>query len=73
MSDTPKPEKEKNSSATWVRPNEVMALHRLKLKKKALQARMNRTSIPSSLSSNDLNSSLSSNCAGGKRKNPFLK
>ncbi|GLV38678.1 humpty dumpty [Carabus blaptoides fortunei] len=72
MSDSPKPE-EKKSAATWIRPGDVMAIHRLKLKKKALQARMNRTSIPTSLSNNELNSSLSSNSSGGKRKNPFLK
>lgn len=51
----------------WKRPDEVMKLHRLRLKKKALQARMNRTE--GSPLSSQLNTSVDSISA--KRKNPF--
>lgn len=65
----------------WKKPDEVMQLHRLKMKKRALQARINNTRI------NRKNSRLgstqktienkqnieSNECVGQKRKNPFAK
>lgn len=63
---------DKTNSSTWVRPSEVMALHRLKIKKKALQARMNRTCMPSSSSNHDINLSIDGTSVSFKRKNPFL-
>ncbi|XP_054262662.1 protein downstream neighbor of son homolog [Macrosteles quadrilineatus] len=51
----------------WKRPEDVMKLHRLRMKKKALQARMNRSDIPQP--SPVLNTSVDS--AITKRKNPF--
>ncbi|XP_012267384.2 protein downstream neighbor of son homolog [Athalia rosae] len=64
--------------AEWKMPDQVMQLHRLKLKKRALQARMNRTSIQKVPSSIDLTSSLTSidgsvNPVSQKRKNPFAR
>lgn len=50
----------------WKRPEDVMKLHRLRLKKKALQARMNRSEAPSATSA-----TLSLEPAFTKRKNPF--
>lgn len=64
-------------SQEWISPDQMMQMHRLKMKKRALQARMNRTSIRGSKPSlditvgnleNQLNTSQSQ-----KRKNPFLK
>ncbi|KAK0079009.1 hypothetical protein PV326_009006 [Microctonus aethiopoides] len=64
-------------SQEWISPDQMMQMHRLKMKKRALQARMNRTSIGGSKPSlnitvgnleNQLNTSQSQ-----KRKNPFLK
>lgn len=52
----------------WKTPEEVMKLHRLRMKKKALQARMNRTET-TPLSSSQLNTSVDTALA--KRKNPF--
>lgn len=53
--------------STWKTPDEVMKLHRLRMKKKALQARMNRTE--SSIS--PLNASKTLSQPTEKRKNPF--
>lgn len=50
----------------WKRPEDVMKLHRLRMKKKALQARMNRPEAPSASPAN-----LSLDSAFTKRKNPF--
>lgn len=52
----------------WTTPEEVMKLHRLRLKKKALQARMNRSDSVA-LPSSQLNTS--ADAAVTKRKNPF--
>lgn len=50
----------------WKRPEDVMKLHRLRMKKKALQARMNRSEAPSASTA-----TLSLDSAFTKRKNPF--
>lgn len=51
----------------WKRPEEVMKLHRLRMKKNALQARMNRQETPAPTSANlSLDSVFTT-----KRKNPF--
>ncbi|XP_063989751.1 protein downstream neighbor of son homolog [Diachasmimorpha longicaudata] len=61
----------------WKHPHEVMQLHRLKMRKRALQARMNRTSTGSAKPSLDititgpLSELVASACQ--KRKNPFVK
>lgn len=65
-------------SSEWKRPDQVMQLHRLKLKKRALQARMNGTILDKAPSSIDASSPIGStdtaNCAGTqKRKNPFSR
>ncbi|XP_025268184.1 protein downstream neighbor of son homolog isoform X2 [Camponotus floridanus] len=63
----------------WTRPDQVMQLHRMKLKKRALQARLNKTKINTAgvqriaTNLNELNSS--SNIpqhVPQKRKNPFV-
>ncbi|KAJ4436741.1 hypothetical protein ANN_16873 [Periplaneta americana] len=56
-------------SPSWKRPDEVMRLHRLKQKKKALQARMNKTDIPRTVDKSNL--SLKDDSVSQKRKNPF--
>lgn len=53
----------------WKRPDEVMRLHKLRIKKKALQARMNRTELPSIKI--PLMTSVGSVSVTEKRKNPF--
>lgn len=55
-------------STTWKTPDEVMKLHRLRMKKKALQARMNRTE--SSINPS-VNASKVLSQSTEKRKNPF--
>lgn len=60
---------EKNA---WIRPDAVISLHKLKQKKKALQARMNRTSVAGT-TQNDFNLTLNNTTKSFKRKNPFLK
>lgn len=55
-------------SSPWKTPDEVMKLHRLRMKKKALQARMNRTE--SSINSS-LNAATTLPQLTEKRKNPF--
>ncbi|XP_046492507.1 protein downstream neighbor of son homolog isoform X2 [Neodiprion pinetum] len=75
------PSMDENSAsdlAEWKRPEQVMQLHRLKLKKRALQARMNRTLVEKALPSLDQNSSIPiTDIRQGsttlKRKNPFSK
>lgn len=72
-------ESENASTLEWTRPDQVMQLHRMKLKKRALQARINKTTInagdPKTAGNlNVLNSSGNvlqriSYCQ--KRKNPF--
>lgn len=67
------PEKVKTSE--WKRPDQVMELHRLKVKKRALQARINNICVnqndsteKSNRSSDNLNQYIAQ-----KRKNPFAK
>ncbi|CAK9823978.1 Protein downstream neighbor of son homolog [Anthophora retusa] len=70
---------DKLQTSEWKRPEEVMQLHRLKVKKRALQARMNNTSVSRNdlklkpvQNSSNCNDSISE-CIGQKRKNPFLR
>ncbi|KAJ9598294.1 hypothetical protein L9F63_011034, partial [Diploptera punctata] len=60
-------------SPSWKRPDEVMKLHRLKQKKKALQARMNRMSLPVAVEKNIFSSSKEErkSLEDGRRSNPF--
>lgn len=60
------------ASSNWMKPNEVMALQRLKLKKKQLQARMNKTSLNASKESQEEFFPTTSSVQN-KRRNPFLK
>lgn len=68
------------SALEWTRPDQVMQLHRMKLKKRVLQARMNNTNINTDdirrtiTISDNFNSLDNSNaqCAAKKRKNPFV-
>ncbi|OAD56281.1 Protein downstream neighbor of son like protein, partial [Eufriesea mexicana] len=63
----------------WKRPDEVMQLHRLKVKKRALQARIrntyvNRKALPLDPTQKSDKYNIDSNeCIGQKRKNPFIK
>lgn len=76
---TPMAESENANTLEWTRPDQVMQLHRMKLKKRALQARINKTTINTSTQQtttnlDGLNSSNNllhriSYCQ--KRKNPF--
>lgn len=56
-------------SPAWKRPDEVMKLHRLKQKKRALQARMNKTDLPQVDVESYFN--IGSEAVPQKRKNPF--
>ncbi|XP_075233388.1 humpty dumpty [Lycorma delicatula] len=58
----------------WKRPNEVMRLHKIRMKHKALQARMSKTQSPYNQAS-QLNASIDSAIGkeSEKRKNPFRK
>jgi hypothetical protein len=56
-------------SPVWKRPDEVMKLHRLKQKKKALQARMKKTDLPQVEGERYFN--IGSEAVPQKRKNPF--
>lgn len=71
---SPVKNEENNDSAsqntTWLKPNEVIALHRLKSKKRALQARIKGTTLSRTVSNSD--NSLTSSITT-KRKNPFMK
>lgn len=67
------------STLEWTLPDQVMQLHRMKLKKRALQARLNKTKINTgkvqhvATSLNEFNSSSSiSQPVPQKRKNPFV-
>nr|CAI5826402.1 unnamed protein product [Callosobruchus analis] len=60
----------KTESSKWHHPSEVMKLHKLKQKKRKLQARITGNV---SNESTKLNSSLKDVFSCGKRKNPFLK
>lgn len=62
--------KNNSDTNTWLKPNEVLALHRFKKKKKALQARITGNSLSTSLSCDE---SSSQNLSKNKRKNPFAK
>jgi hypothetical protein len=57
-------------SSAWKRPDEVMKLHRLKQKNKALQARMNKTDTPQGEGKCVFNTG--SKAISQKRKNPFM-
>ncbi|KAG5345907.1 DONS protein, partial [Acromyrmex charruanus] len=75
----PLSESENVTTLEWTRPDQVMQLHRMKLKKRALQARINKTTIntgtqQTTTNLDELNSSSNvlqciSYCQ--KRKNPF--
>jgi hypothetical protein len=56
-------------SAAWKRPDEVMKLHRLKQKKRSLQARMNKTDLPQVKGERYFK--IGSETVTQKRKNPF--
>jgi hypothetical protein len=56
-------------SPAWKRPDEVMKLHRLKQKKRALQARMNKTDLPQVEGESYFN--IGSEAVSQKRNNPF--
>lgn len=56
-------------SPVWKRPDEVMKLHRLKQKKRALQARMNKTDTLQVEEKYCFNTG--SKAISQKRKNPF--
>jgi len=70
-------ESENASTLEWTRPDQVMQLHRMKLKKRALQARINKTSINTNAQqTTNLDGFNSSNVLPHisycqKRKNPF--
>lgn len=70
---------EKLETSEWKRPDEVMQLHRIKVKKRALQARMNNICIDKGSSDLEATKELfkcnqdSSPCVAEKRKNPFAK
>lgn len=57
----------------WKRPDEVMRLHRLRMKHKALQARLSKTQLYGVHSISQLNSSVAYEDGQGlgKRKNIF--
>lgn len=66
------------STLKWTRPDQVMQLHRMKLKKRALQARINKTTINSGevqCTATNLDEFNASNSilqhVSQKRKNPF--
>ncbi|XP_033340537.2 humpty dumpty [Megalopta genalis] len=72
-------EPEKVQTSEWKRPDQVMQLHRLKMKKRALQARMNNTRVNRQnveLESTNIVKACNvdaSHSVGQKRKNPFAK
>ncbi|RZC36899.1 hypothetical protein BDFB_001233 [Asbolus verrucosus] len=68
------PESPKKSEQKWHHPSEVMKLHKLKMKKKALQARitggiLNQTRTTTA----DKSTALEDIISAKKRKNPFVK
>lgn len=69
-------ESENAGTLEWTRPDQVMQLHRMKLKKRALQARINKTTIDTGTQQTATNLDLKSNMLQHisycqKRKNPF--
>lgn len=68
MPESPK----KSSSSQWLHPNQLLQMHRLKAKKKALQARIQSRTRTTDDSSQHLNTTNDSSIASAKRRNPFL-
>ncbi|XP_076277143.1 humpty dumpty isoform X2 [Lasioglossum baleicum] len=72
-------EPEKVQTSEWKRPDQVMQLHRLKIKKRALQARMNNTRVNREnveVQSTGIGKMCNGNASQSiaqKRKNPFAK
>lgn len=72
-------EPEKVQTSEWKRPDQVMQLHRLKIKKRALQARMNNTRVNrenvevQSTGIGKMCNDNASQSVAQKRKNPFAK
>lgn len=69
---------ENSDKLEWIHPDKVMEIHRVKEKKKALQARMNRSYFKNTTTLFKPNSQLHndaklSNNLPPKRKNPFVK
>lgn len=62
----------KPSSSKWLHPNQVLQLHRLKAKKKALQARIQNRSGIANLSEEHSDKATDASVLG-KRRNPFVK
>ena len=56
-------------TAMWKKPDEVILLHKLKLKKRALQARMEKSLSGNNAEENKILGE--SNTVREKRKNPF--
>jgi hypothetical protein len=68
------PESPKKTNIKWHHPSEVMKLHKLKLKKKALQARIAGSVLKKTVDdAADKNSALEDIISAKKRKNPFVK
>lgn len=62
----------KASSSKWLHPNQVLQLHRLKAKKKALQARIQARTAGPNLNDSDNTDNANDATAIAKRRNPFL-
>lgn len=61
------------TSSKWLHPNQVLQLHRLKAKKKALQARIGRSeTVRTPDASNSKTSNFDSLVDCAKRRNPFI-
>lgn len=72
----PMAESEKTSTLEWTRPDQVMQLYRMKLKKRVLQARINKTNVSKDVvQGGNLDGFTSGSNAlqhtNQKRKNPF--
>ncbi|EEZ98590.1 protein downstream neighbor of son homolog [Tribolium castaneum] len=69
------PQSPKKPAPKWHHPSEVMKLHKLKMKKKALQARIAGGTLNTSLSDaqDNKNAALEDIISAKKRKNPFVK
>lgn len=66
-------ENSKTSTSEWLHPNQVLQLHRLKAKKKALQARINSSDSKGVAGASDSKiTNLNSIIDSAKRKNPFI-
>ncbi|XP_071561610.1 protein downstream neighbor of son homolog [Temnothorax nylanderi] len=75
---TPMAESENASALEWTRPDQVMQLHRMKLKKRALQARINKTTVnagdqqtATNLDALNYSVNVPQRISYQKRKNPF--